>query len=330
MYCIGGILEKSKQPSTDLVHRACKPVEDVRVQFFKICFFLLLFLLTDFTVYYFLKKGIIRYYGLYKDAQILCVGHSQMVLGIDAERLSKELGMPTVKYAVAGANVTDRMWMVQHALTLNPTVKLVIYDVDTRLFDSEGLSSASYSLFLPFIDDVVMSKYLYNHATWQEYYIAKLIKTTRFRDQTLDLALRGMLNFCENKKTGTVRIEQYQGYLAREWQRKIRVDPSNVERFSETLDLLCARDIKVILTYLPVMDLLNNPDRESHALLVRMIEKMVKGREQVYFLNYNIIYEARHDLFFDPRHLNEKGKQVITSRLINDVRGILNGGDDNR
>ncbi|MBC2693947.1 MAG: hypothetical protein HF982_01420 [Desulfobacteraceae bacterium] len=94
--------------------------------------------------------------------------------------------MPVAKYAIAGANIKDRLWMIKHALSLKPTVNLVIYEVDARMFDTEGLSSASYSLFLPFADSAVMSQYLYDEATWQEFYTAKLIKTAGFRDQTLN------------------------------------------------------------------------------------------------------------------------------------------------
>lgn len=286
---------------------------------FKVGFFLVLFFLLDAGIYYVLKKGMIKYYGLDKDVQILCVGHSHMVLGIDAERVERELGKLTAKYAIAGANIKDRLWMIKHALSLKPTVNLVIYEVDARMFDTEGLSSASYSLFLPFVDSAVMSQYLYDEATWQEFYTAKLIKTDRFRDQTLNIALRGLLNRSENKKTSMIRVEQYKGYLEREWQRKIRISPEAVACLRDTLNMLTARSIKVVLIYIPVIDLLNDPEREQHDQVIRIIEEMVKDKEQACFVNYNADYEARHDLFFDPRHLNEKGKQVVTSRLIEDL-----------
>jgi hypothetical protein len=290
--------------------------------FYKVGFCVILFFVSDFLVYHWLKRGVVEYYGLEKNAQVLCVGDSHMVLDVDAERLERELCVPVAKYAVAGANVVDRLWMIRHALSLNPNVKSVVYDVDARMFDTEGLSSASYSLFLPFADDAVMSPYLKKEATWQEYYTGKFIKTARFRDQTLNIALRGLLNRRENKKKSTVRLEQYRGYLEQEWQRKIRMDDKAVARFKETLDLLSHKGLTVVLVYLPVIDVLNQSEREKHDQVIRAIEEMATSREQVLFLNYNVDYESRHDLFFDPRHLNEKGNQAVTSRLIDDIRKV--------
>ena len=121
--------------------------------FSKIILFILLFFLADFLVAFALQKGMEKYYGLNKNSKILCIGHSHTVLGIDTKRMENELSTPVTKYAIAGANIVDRYSMIKHFIGLNPTVKIVIYDVDTRLFDTEGLSSASYTLFLPLIFD---------------------------------------------------------------------------------------------------------------------------------------------------------------------------------
>jgi hypothetical protein len=122
---------------------------------------IVLFLIGDFAVFHVLKSGMDRYYGLDKPAQVLCVGYSHTVLGIDAERMEKNLGVPVAKYATSGANALDRMWMVRHYLEKQPSVRVVVYDVDPRLFDTEGLSSASYTLFLPYIDDPAMAARIY-------------------------------------------------------------------------------------------------------------------------------------------------------------------------
>ena len=160
----------------------------------------------DLSVFHVLWAGMDRYYGLNKPAKVLCVGYSHTVLGIDAERMETELDVPVAKYATAGANTLDRKWMVRHFLDRQPSVSTVIYDVDPRLFDT-----ASYTLFLPYIDDPAMAEYLRQEATWQEYLTARLIHTARFRDQTINIALRGLLGKIENKKMTRIRIDDYRG-----------------------------------------------------------------------------------------------------------------------
>ncbi|MBC2693948.1 MAG: hypothetical protein HF982_01425 [Desulfobacteraceae bacterium] len=87
--------------------------------------------------------------------------------------------------------------------------------------------------------------------------------------------------------------------------------------------MLTVRNIKVVLVYIPVIDLLNDPERRQHDRIIQIIEEMAKDKEQICFVNYNTDYEARHDLFFDPRHLNEKGKQIVTGRLIENIKRML-------
>jgi len=287
---------------------------------------LVLFLIGDFTIFHVLKSGIDRYYELNRPAQVLCVGYSHTVLGIDAERMEKELGVPVAKYATSGANALDRLWMVRHYLEKQPSVKVVVYDVDPRMFDTEGLSSASYTLFLPYIDDPVMAQYLRQEATWQEYAASKLIRTARFRDQTINIALRGLLGKIENKKTTSIRVEDYQSRLGQEAARKIRVNPESRQCFLDTVDFLTRRDIRVVLVYLPTIDLLNAVDPAGQAGMIRLFREVTEQNDKVYFFDLNRDYEHRHELFYDLRHLNAEGNAVVTGRVVEVVKEVLSFG----
>lgn len=280
----------------------------------------LFFVVGDFGVFYALKAGMDRYYGLNRPARILCVGHSHTVLGIDARRMEKELGVPVAKYATAGANTLDRMWMIRHFLDKQPSVKTVIYDVDSRLFDSEGLSSASYTLFLPYIDDPAMAEYLRQAATWQETVTAKLFHTTRFRDQTINIALRGLLGRVENKKTTRIRIEDYRPRLDKEKAAKIRINPESRRCFLDTIDFLTDRNINVILLHLPTIDLLDEMDPAGQETVLSIFRELADKNSRVRLLDYNRDYRQRHDLFYDLRHLNGKGNKLVTGRLITALR----------
>jgi hypothetical protein len=282
----------------------------------------LLFLLGDIAVFHFLKRGMDRYYGLDKSARILSVGHSHSVLGIDAQQIEASLGVGVSKYATAGANTLDRLWMVRHFVSRHPELEVVIYDVDPRLFDSEGLSSASYTLFLPYMDDPVMRRYMKQESSWQEYYVGQVIHTSRFRDQTLNIALRGVTGRIENKKQFRMRLENYQGVLAREKERRIRINPAAVACFQETISFLTGKNITVVLVFIPVVDLLNAIDPASQKRVIDIFSDLARDNNHVIFLDYNKDYESRHDLFYDLRHLNEDGNAVITGRLIEDLKRL--------
>jgi hypothetical protein len=283
---------------------------------------LALFFAGDRLLFQLLKSGMDRYYGLDKDAVILCVGHSHTVLGIDAERLESELGVPVAKYATAGANTLDRLWMIRQFLESRPSVRAVVYDVDPRLFDAKGLSSASYTLFLPYLDNAAMSRYLRQEAEWQELVTARWVRTARFRDQTLNIALRGLLGKIENKKSGRLRLDDYQGRLERERRRRIRIDPDSRACFEETIQLLTGKGIQVFLTFMPVVDQLNDLDPPGQEAVVGIFNDIAAADPNVYFLDYNRDYEHRHELFYDLRHLNGDGNAVVTGRLIADLRRL--------
>ncbi len=283
----------------------------------------ILFQVGDFLLFSVLKRGMDNYYGMNKNAEVLCVGHSHTVLGVDAEKMEKDLGVEVAKYATAGANTLDRFWMINQFIEEHPSVKVVVYDVDSRLFDSADLSSTSYSLFLPYITNGSIGKYLKQEATWQEYCSSKILRTTRFRDQTINIALRGLLGKVENKKNSQVRVEDYVNYIEREKGKKIQMNPESVQVFHDSLLYLNEKGIEVLLVNLPVIDLLNDIDPQGQKRAIRVFEDAATNIKGVHYVNYNKIYQDKYECFYDLRHLNFKGNIVVTNRIINDLKQYI-------
>jgi hypothetical protein len=287
----------------------------------RILFTITLFIVVDYLIFNTLFTGLQKYYGLDKKSKILCVGHSHTVLGIDSKKMTEKLNMPVSKYAIAGANTLDRYYMIKHYLNINPDVETIIYDVDTRLFDSEGLSSASYTLFLPFIENSEMRDYLKQQASSEEFFVSKYIKTARFRDQTLNISLRGLLNKIESKKRTKININNYKQSLEGESKNRVKINAYSVDYLNKTIEYILAKGKKIILINLPVIDLLNKIDVENQKKAKGIFLSLAK-KKNVFFFDYADDYDNRHELFFDLRHLNEQGKQLITDRLIKDLKTI--------
>ena len=136
----------------------------------------------------------------------------------------------------------------------------LIYDVDTRLFDSEGLSSASYSLFFPFIKNLEMREYLKSQASSEEFFVSQYIKTARFRDQTLNISLRGLLNKIESKKTTKINLNNYKQSLEGESKNRVKINSYSIDYLNKTIEYLLSKEKRIILVNLPVIDLLNKID----------------------------------------------------------------------
>jgi hypothetical protein len=291
--------------------------------FYKILFVILLFFVLDRAIFHFLHSGLVKFYGMDKGAEIVFIGHSHTLLGIDSEKIGNELDLHTSKYAFAGSNVFDRYHMVKQLVDKEPSLKTVVYDVDPRLFDIEGLSSASYTLLFPFIENQEIARYLKQKATWQEFYINRFIKTSRFRDQTLLMAFYGLANKTEGAKTSQVVLKNYKNYLNQERERKIVVNQEGVNIFLETIQYLELKKIRTVLVFLPVIDKLNEIDRSTQEDVLSIFHETAEENRNVFYLNYNDAYEHEHEMFYDLRHLNEQGKQEVTKRLIQDLHKII-------
>jgi len=283
------------------------------------------FFTVDNIVNYFMMKGIDNYYGLNADSEILLIGHSHLMLATDKERMEKELGMKVSKYCREGVNVSDKKIMIKHFLNNGHTdsLKYVLYGVDLATFTGEGLSKNSYKLFYPFIGNCFVDKYVAEQASPTDYWLHKIIKTTRFNDDGLkNSAIRGWLNNWDNFKNNTIDIETYKQQLKDGDERHIQMNEEIIAAFKETVNMLTQRGIKVILVNTPTLDLLNDYEPDKYAAIIKWYRDFANQNELVEFVDYNPQYSSDYSIFSDRLHLNRKGQQIITDELINYIRNV--------
>jgi hypothetical protein len=309
-------------PLFEDLHKQQKPL----IRFaWKAILLVVLFLAVDRGVGLFLTSGLKTYYGLDRPAEILCIGHSQTVLGIDKVELEKRLGMKVAKYAVEGANTADRFVMLRHYLSEHPkSVRAVLMGVDAHLFAGAGLSSASYTLLFPFIDDPEVRPYIKaNCKTGFEYWLRRVLMSTRFGEMPLSLAIRGHTRNWANLKFGKVNIPNLEKDIGDGRFRRIAFVADNLRVFAQTLRYARERDIQVVLVYIPTVDVLNHVEPQLHRKAVSIFQSYAAADPGIVFLDYNQDYENRHELFFDSIHLNPQGQDLVTNRLAADLRQVL-------
>jgi hypothetical protein len=285
----------------------------------------LLFLAADRLVGWVLRHGLERYYGMDVQAQVLCIGHSHTVLGIDKVALEKSLGVPVAKFAIEGANTSDRLIMLQYYFKRQPnSVRAVVYDVDAHAFTSAGLSSSSYRLLFPFIDDPDVRDYVKANATSQgEYWPRALLCTPRYNELLLSLSVRGYLRDWSNKKVGRLDPAALANQIREGRFLHIAFDEDNLRQFEKISPLASRNGAKLFLVYIPTINLLNQaePERFQHA--IQIFEAMAAKDPNVRFLDYNREFDSCHELFFDKVHLNREGQVKVTARLAADLKELF-------
>ncbi len=279
------------------------------------CFLLLLFVL-DRGIGIFLHAGIERYFGLDRPADIVCVGYSRTLLGIDPDLPAKRTGLRVAVYAVNGATQADRHAMVQQFLSEHPETKLLIYDVEAPSFSSENLSSNSYTLFFPFIENPFMNSYLRRSCdSWDEYWLRRVCWSCRYNEVTLWLAIRGWLGLHKNLKYGDFDPARFRWQVNQGKTQPVDVEPEEYRLFMQTIKFATRRGVHVLLVNMPTVDLLNARDKSGQEAVFRIFRCLAKNNPLVLYADYHRAFQHRYGFFYDAIHLNGTGQRALTGLI---------------
>lgn len=289
--------------------------------------FLLVIGVSDSGIGWFLNNGLNAYMGLDKQTAVVCVGHSHTMAAIDDELLAKNLGVQVAKYALCGVNTFDRQAMLQHYFNEHPQgTRLIVYDVDHLLFNSEPKQSTAYRQLYPFMDNPQMGAYLREQA-WSssEYYARKILKTLRYSDATRNNAIRGHLakkvqgwksraNINAIKKDLVLNPEKY----------RIKMHQESINALIDTINLAERYNVRMLLVFLPTMDIVNSLEPEKYNKVIAVYEQLVRSHKNVTFINYNDKYASEYRLFYDSTHMNQDGQLLMTKELSSEIVSLIN------
>ena len=280
---------------------------------------LLLFAFVNILCLKLFNHGLKQYYCLWP-ADILIIGHSMSEMAIDRELLEKQTGHSVAKYCMNGTSIPDRLVMIRHYIeSTGHRPKAILYDIGPRSFSSE-LAVNSHALFYPFINESpTVARYVRSNAKPKDYYLKMFIPLARYDDTRLGAVIRGYRHDWKNRSIKQFNIEHFKQQLSKGNFWKIKLNPDTQAVFEETLDFLEAQGIRLFLLYLPNVDLLNNAEPEKSAKTLNYIKNTISRHPNVTFIDANSIFEARHELFIDPIHLNPHGQQEVTTFLANKI-----------
>lgn len=136
--------------------------------------------------------------------------------------------------------MADRYVMLKHFLSLpySDSLKYVIYGVDQFMFTGKGLSQNSYKLFYPFMDNKTIDSYIRESTSGYDYWLHKLICSTRYSDALLNSSIRGWRQDWSNYKIGQLNVENLRQQIMDGKQRHIAFETGLMTDFENTLTLL--------------------------------------------------------------------------------------------
>ncbi len=291
--------------------------------------FLLLFFILDRLLAVILLGGIERYYGLNRPANVLLVGHSHTVLGIDKVELERLLGVPVAKFAMEGAITPDRLEFIRYYFRRWPgTQPVVCYDVSAFTFTGSGLSANSYRNLFPFCGDAETRAYVRRHCqTPGEFWLRMAVHTLRYDDMAVWCAIRGYSGNWNNLKQGAVDVRRLAGQIADRDFLHIGFDNDNMAVFQETLKAVQDNGSRMNLVFIPTIDVLNQAEPAQFAKAISLLRAAETEFPNARFLDYHAEYESRHELFYDAIHMGPKGQVEITKRLAADLAEELSAGE---
>lgn len=91
---------------------------------YKILIAIAVFFFLDFAISSLLKEGLNKGFGLRQESEILIVGHSHMMMGVDRDKLEKGLKCKISKYTRTGVSLPERYLMTQQYLNSKYSKKL--------------------------------------------------------------------------------------------------------------------------------------------------------------------------------------------------------------
>lgn len=255
---------------------------------------------------------------------VLCVGHSRTVLGIDAGMLARETGLKVAKYAVNGANIADRDAMIRQFLSEHPEVQLIIYDVEASTFSSDGLSSNSYRLFFPFIGNPEMGAYLETQCkSRKDLFLKEIVRTARYDETTFSLALRGLLSMNKNLKYGHFDEDRAKRWIAQGKNRPVKINPGSYEVFLTSVDFVKSRGVKMLLVDMPTVKLLNQAEWPASEDVRSIFRRFGEEYSNLDYYDLSTAYQSDYEIFYDMIHLNAEGQKRVTAVLTEKVKRIL-------
>lgn len=281
----------------------------------------ILFFIIDWGIARFFQYGVDKYFGLNQKADILLIGHSQMLRGCSNTLMEKELQCKVSKYCREGVTIRNRAAMIEHFYSIegNEHVPFVLFGVDFNLFNETDLSINSHKIFYPFMDIPTMDKMIREFDSPYDYWLHKCVRTARYNDFIIYRSIRGWLNNWDVIDRKVISQERWATRPG--WQ--IYRPAHAVKQFTDTVDFILSRGSCLVLVHPAAAESWRKYDPQAYEEMVNFYKSIADNHPKIEYLDYNPQLSDKREYFSDPIHLNAQGQIEMTKLLIEDMKKIM-------
>ncbi|CUO64011.1 Uncharacterised protein [Bacteroides uniformis] len=292
-------------------------------KYIKLAVALMLLCVADYAGHRMLKYGLDKGMGLNEHSKVLIIGHSQLMMGLNKNVIEEALKCKVTKHTRAGVGINVRMMMTNMYVNseYSESLKCVVLAVDPFSFNNDGLSLNSFMLFYPWMDEPYVGEFIHKNTDDIKYWGHKIFRLSRYSDDLIKQSFRGWKNDDRNYKTSFLTEDIYERGKDK-WERPIKFDQTLMRNLEETIRHITSKGIHVVLLQSPSYYKLTESQQEKYEKILVYFQSLANSSSLIKFIDYDKIYNRQSELFFDPLHLNVEGQQLMTKRLINDIKDL--------
>lgn len=242
-----------------------------------------------------------------RDVDILFLGSSHTYRGFDTRIFSKH-GYDTFNLGSSGQTpIQTRLLLNRHLEHLNP--EMVIYEVYPENFMIDGVESSLDIIANGKNDKHILKMVIEinNIKTYNTYLYGLLYRFLNLDKSFTEPYIKGKDTYIPGGYVER-RLEYYDPVPLE--QKRISINESQLEHFSEIVATLKDNNIEVVLVYAPIPS--SNYNRYINN---DYYDKIMKTYSTYY--NFNEIMSLNDSLhFYDSDHLNQKGVELFNSELL--------------
>lgn len=301
--------------------------------------------LVLFGLYSFYKAGYKRYYAFeharlselingneYHD--VLFLGSSRSYFHVNPRVIDSVTGIKTFNGGIEGGNILETNLILKCYLASHKSPKVVVIDLSApslNIMSAPGFRPIfNPNRYYPFLDNPYVFEAL---KPYKRVHLLKHLPFSQFTEADDVLKQAALMGNLGRGSLGS-NINTYKGYrqqssdtlrLPFKKQHSVtnfKIEDQGVALLKESIELCKSKGIKVIITYAPVY---NSLDEDMNPEFFPTVEKICSAYSVPYWNYRKNMLSRYHKLFFDEIHLNDAGTYIYSLMLGKDISNHLQG-----
>jgi hypothetical protein len=262
------------------------------------------------------------------NSNLIINGSSKALVQVSPQIIDSLLNFNSYNFGMNGANFELQSLVYQLYRSYNSKPNYIIQIVGNETLElNENLHE--YKRWTPYLNDSLVRKVIINlnGFSFIDYYLPSI----RYSGFSIEI-INGISNYF-NINLSSDKSNKYKGYIGydKKWDnsfeifkeeypegRLVQIDTSMAVLFNNYIESCLKDSIKVILVYPPIYHESHNYIKNRDDLISLL--GSIADRHQIPFIDFSedeLSYSKQY--FYNSQHLNKKGSELFTKKLINEL-----------